>query len=190
MALAAGGLIALGGALPASAASTAHPTTHAAGAAAHHGARQTAAVKPDVSSNAWYDLGNHEYLSYDSSTDVFLTVGEASEATLIGTATDCNGAGDCEHTLPNGKCLEWESGPNTVSEGTCSGIDRQLWFLVGYGGGYVWENDYATTYFNQKNYCLTTPENAPPFLTASSTAVYMKCGLASGYNPDDSQIWS
>jgi hypothetical protein len=192
-ALTAGGLIALGGAVPASAAPAAHPTTHAAGAAAsaataaHRDARQTVMATPATSGNAWADGGDGRYLYYDSSTAIFITY---SQGILIGTATACDSSGDCEHKLPNGKCMEWESGPNTVSEATCSGIPRQLWSLTSVGGGYyTWKNVYATALFQQKNYCSTSGGNAAPFLTAAGTGVYMRCGLASGYGPSASQQW-
>jgi hypothetical protein len=121
---------------------------------------------------------------------VFITQG-GGVGTLIGTATACDGSGDCEHKLPNGKCMEWESGPNTVSEATCSGIPRQLWSLTSVGGGYyTWNNVYATALFLQKNYCAIPFGNAAPFLTAASSGVFMRCGLASGYDPSFSQEWS
>lgn len=163
--------------------------TASAATATHHGARQAAVATPATSGNAWADRGDSRYMYYDSSAGVFIT--EASEGTLIGTATACDGSGDCEHKLPDGKCMEWESGPNTVSEGTCSGIPRQLWSISSVGGGYyTWTNEYANALFQQKNYCHTTGGDAAPFLTANSAGLYMRCGLASGYAPSYPQEWS
>lgn len=39
-------------------------------------------------------------------------------------------SGYCMHTLPNGKCMQYESASNTIQGQTCSGIASQLWELV------------------------------------------------------------
>jgi hypothetical protein len=140
------------------------------------------------SGNYWADQENGEDLYYDSGTGTFIT--EKDTSTLIGTATDCSD-GWCEHKLADGECLEWESGPNTISQGTCSGIDRQFWTLVTNGGGYEWTNEYANTNFKNKGDCPTGHgATYAPYMTADTTGVDMRCPLGSGGSPTNSQVWN
>ncbi len=183
----AAGIFALGGGVAASAATTArHPLPPVARLLpAARPASPAAVAHPLISGNVWE--GADGYMWYDASSGQFFA---SSSMTPLSAATDCNGSGFCEHTLPNGKCLEWESGPNTVSAGTCSGIDRQLWSLADGDGDYLWFNDYANFLFPSKGFCVIKGEQLEPVLTAEPTSgdqLDMRCpGQGPGTNY---QLW-